>query len=77
MNTRVGQRIVQKWEKKSTHAANHYLDCEVYAMCAADMLGARSLHLQTVEPRTEVKQDPAPAEPAADSWLGIGGGQWI
>ena len=77
VNTRVGQRIVQKWEKKSTHAANHYLDCEVYAMCAADMLGARSLHLQTVEPRTEVKQDPAPAEPAADSWLGIGGGQWI
>lgn len=30
-----------KWVPKTTHADNHYLDAEVYAMAAADVLGAR------------------------------------
>jgi len=36
-----GGRTVQKWIPKTSHAENHLLDCEVYAMCAADRLGAR------------------------------------
>lgn len=36
----------ERWVQKYTHAANHYLDCEVYAMTAAEILGVRSLHLQ-------------------------------
>lgn len=35
-----------RWVPKTTHADNHYLDCEVYAFAAADVLGARSLFLQ-------------------------------
>lgn len=77
VNVRSGQRTTQEWVLKTSHADNHYLDCEVYAMCAADMLGARSFHLEEVEvqPRTEVKQqEPAP-EPE-NNWLGTNG-QWL
>lgn len=35
-----------KWVQKHSHAANHYLDCEVYSMAAAEILGVRTLHLQ-------------------------------
>lgn len=37
------------WKKKTTHADNHYLDCEVYTFCAADLLNVRMLYL-TDEP---------------------------
>ena len=70
VNIRSGGRTLQKWVPKSSHADNHYLDCEVYAMCAADTLGARYFHLEDEE---KVKQ----REPAAqasqtspeDSWI--------
>ena len=76
VNVRSGNRTVQEWKPKNSHADNHYLDCEVYAMCAADMLGARSLHLEEVdmEPRTEAK--PATAPKPEDNWLGTNG-QWL
>lgn len=35
-----------EWKQKSSHADNHYLDCAVYAMAAADILGVRSLYLE-------------------------------
>jgi phage terminase large subunit GpA-like protein len=31
---------------KHSHGDNHYLDCEVYAFAAADIMGVRTLHLQ-------------------------------
>jgi phage terminase large subunit (gpA) len=31
------------WRPKTSGAPNHYLDCEVYAACAADLLGAFAL----------------------------------
>ena len=73
-----GGRTVQTWVLKTTHGDNHFLDCEVYAMCAADMIGARTFHLQEIEvqPRTEAaKQDPAftPEEnwiTQNENWLG-------
>ena len=67
---------MQEWRLKTSHADNHYLDTEVYAMCAADMLGARSLHLEEVdmEPRTEAKPQPEPKP--EDNWLGTNG-QWL
>ena len=43
----------QVWQKKSSHADNHYLDAEVYALAAADVMGVRTLHLveeQQVKP---------------------------
>ena len=62
-----GGRVQQKWVLKTSHGDNHYLDCEVYAMCAADMLDARTFHLQEVEvqPRKEPQQ-PTPEE----NWIG-------
>ncbi len=77
VNVKSGQRTVQQWVLKSTHADNHYLDCEVYAMCAADMLGARTFHLQDVElpPRAETppkEQAPTPEE----NWIGQNEG-WL
>lgn len=45
---RSGGKEVQKWVLKSSHADNHYLDCEVYAAAAADVMGVRSLYLKSV-----------------------------
>ena len=35
----------QVWKQKHSHGDNHYLDCEVYCMAAADIRGVRSLHM--------------------------------
>lgn len=37
------------WVPKTSHADNHYLDCEVYAMAVADVLGVRTLSLMADE----------------------------
>lgn len=57
-----------EWVLKSSHADNHYLDCEVYAMAAADTLGARMLHLQNIqeEPKEQKKAQYTPEE----EWIG-------
>ena len=70
VNERSGQRVIQKWVPKTSHGDNHYLDCEVYAMCAADILGARYFHLEdtNVQPRTEAKPDPTPTP--EENWIG-------
>lgn len=63
VNTKSGNRTVQVWVPKHSHADNHYLDAEVYALAAADTLGVRMLHLQTIqqnqEPEKTRKQDDA------------------
>lgn len=66
VNVRSGVRIVQKWVPKTSHADNHYLDCEVYAMCAADILGARYFHLEEVRPQ---KPKPDASLPPEESWI--------
>lgn len=42
-------QMQQQWVLKHSHSDNHYLDTEVYAAAAADILGVRSLHLQNEE----------------------------
>lgn len=37
------------WVPKTSHADNHYLDCEVYALAVADVLGVRTLSLMAEE----------------------------
>lgn len=44
VETKNGRRQ-EKWVPKGSHAANHYLDAEVYAFAAADILGVRGLYL--------------------------------
>jgi phage terminase large subunit GpA-like protein len=41
---RHGGRLASVWEPKASGRPNHYLDCEVYAMLAADLCGIRSVN---------------------------------
>ena len=63
-----------KWVPKHSHADNHYLDAEVYAMAAADTMGVRMLHLQGEQQQAqpEKKEQYAPEEEwisQNESWL--------
>lgn len=46
-----------RWVQKYSHANNHYLDCEVYSMAAAEILGVRQLHLESTEDEIKSKND--------------------
>ncbi len=71
---RSGGKEVQRWVLKTPPADNHYLDCEVYAAAAADVLGVRNLYLQNrveenaqeVKKRAEPKPDTRPQE---ENWI--------
>lgn len=56
-----------KWVQKHSHAANHYLDCEVYSMAAAEMLGVRTLHLQERQ-ETDARERSEPYAPE-EGWI--------
>lgn len=66
VNVRLGNgKTALKWVPKVSHADNHYLDAEVYAFAAADMLGARTIHLERIEeetPKTEETKQNTPEE---------------
>lgn len=51
-------RVVQVWKQKVSHAANHYLDAEVYCMAAADIMGIRTMFLQNKAAEEQVKKTP-------------------
>ena len=57
VNVKSGNKVSQVWVPKSSHADNHFLDTEVYAMAAADILGVRALHLQDVEEVKKSQED--------------------
>ena len=57
-------RTVEVWEPKSTGRDNHYLDCEVYAALAADLLGIREMNAQGVNRERETARiSPPPLGP--------------
>ena len=66
-------KVVQRWTQKSSHADNHYLDCEVYAAAAADVLEVRSLYLRGDEqPPAEAKSrtvTPERQTAPEESWI--------
>lgn len=62
-----GKRSLQ-WVVKHSHADNHYLDCEVYAMAAAEMLGVRQLHLELHEPEEETQKESCYTP--EETWIG-------
>lgn len=68
------------WQPKTSHADNHYLDCEVYTMAVADVLGVRTLSLM----QEEVLKQPSPEQKVNDdalsyndSWLKKKNDSWI
>lgn len=69
---RSGGKEVQRWETKTTHAANHYLDSEVYAAAAADVMGVRRLFLEAKGTEEQKKSPPAPPKPTPtpeENWI--------
>lgn len=64
-------RQVYKWKPKMKGIDNHYLDCEVYATCAADVIGGFDL---LCEPQEKTEDSPLEDE-KEDDWIG-GGGSW-
>ncbi len=76
VNVKIGNgKIKQKWQLKTSHADNHYLDCEVYAFAAADILGVRTLHLNEVQEEKEPKKQTqyTPEE----NWINQNEGSWV
>lgn len=66
INIRSGGKVIQHWVPKSEHADNHYLDCNVYAMAAADIMGVRSMHLMNQESEPEEREIPQTPE---ETWI--------
>lgn len=62
-------RATVVWEKISSHAANHLLDCETNNALAAEILGVRYLMEDEESNQTPPKQ--SQEEPAEDNWLGV------
>ena len=71
VNEKSGSRIVQRWRPKHSHIDNHYLDCEVYSLAAADILGVRMLHLQVEAERKEQlqRQQEERQETPEENWI--------
>lgn len=67
-------KMKQEWVQKTTHADNHYLDCEVYAMAAADVMGVRSLYLTETEEKPKKKEEQYAPE---EGWIQQNEGDWI
>lgn len=70
INVKKNGVVRQTWVQKHSHGDNHYLDAEVYAMAAADVLGVRTLHLQNedVPKRDNSAAAPEP-ETAEERWI--------
>ena len=71
VNEKSGSRVVQRWRPKHSHIDNHYLDCEVYSLAAADILGVRMLHLQVEAERKEQlqRQQEEQQETPEENWI--------
>ena len=71
VNEKSGSRGVQRWRPKHSHIDNHYLDCEVYSLAAADILGVRMLHLQVEAERKEQlqRQQEEQQETPEENWI--------
>lgn len=64
-------RVSIVWEKISSHAANHLLDCETNNTLAAEIMGVRYL----LEPEEDEGEEEEEEEPARD-WVGVDN-NWI
>ncbi len=69
VNVKSGGQTRQVWKPKYSHADNHFLDTEVYAMAAADIMGVRTLHLQNEEGQGRPKPENDPEETREEQWI--------
>lgn len=68
VNIKTPSGTKQVWQPKHSHADNHYLDAEVYALAAADILGVRTIHLSEETKVQEVEKEPEVEE---EQWIKI------
>ena len=69
-----GRNEVETWVKKTSAAQNHYLDCEVYAALAADLLHVRYLEELQQHESSGVGER---TEEQNDDWIPDKGGKWL
>ncbi len=69
-------KVSQEWQLKTSHADNHYLDCEVYAIAAADILEVRSLHLTELRDQESPQKQKTQYTPE-ESWISQHEGSWV
>ncbi len=69
VNVKKNGVVRQEWTPKHSHADNHYLDTEVYALAAADILGVRTLHLQNEEVPDRQNIPEKVPEPKEEQWI--------
>ena len=69
VNVKKNGTVQQVWQLKHSHGDNHFLDTEVYAMAAADVLGVRTLHLQTEDVPKRQNAVPADTEGSEEQWI--------
>lgn len=72
-----GGRQVEVWRPKSSHAANHYLDAEVYAALAADLLHVRYLQQPEIVPQPRQPEGVPEGISAGKPWLPPQKGEWL
>lgn len=54
----------EEWQKITEHTANHFWDCECYALAAAEMVGVR--YVQNYQPKEPSRE---PSEQRQRSWI--------
>jgi len=70
-------REMDKWQKKGSHVDNHFLDAEVYAGLAADLLNIRYLSASEEEqPHGQRHPEEKKAENKNSDWIDVKG-RWI
>lgn len=62
---------VQIWKPKKAHIDNHYLDCEVYACCAADLLNVMLLQ-ENPDTQPKIQNEEPQQQNNNGGWLGGG-----
>lgn len=60
-----------RWVPKHSNANNHYLDCEVYAFAAAELLGVKTLHLHSEEEPQEKPAEINNERTPEERWIDI------
>ena len=76
VNEKSGTKSIQRWRLKRAHADNHYLDTEVYALAAADIMGVRSMHLSEAPEEAPKPVVEKTQESPEESWIKTNE-QWI
>jgi len=65
-----------EWKITDPAVGNHYLDTTVYAYCMADLLGLRTIDLQTQQ-QDQPDPDPRPTRTNKKTWIDTGKSTWL